>query len=232
MAMTADENSESEFDIEELPFEKITISTNILHQLVEFHNVNLESLDDMITGRKDGSSRNRYSKLSRRGLSSRSIGDRKVYHWCWIDSCLDGNHSIRLNANYCGSSVDGDYDHSSFGAFPSYEAKHRLFTFVLRKGTDFSKESIEKSWGKNRLMKAIRSSSHVLIVPSLSSSNHVFASPGSVLVLPPNWFPLTRVKWLPLIENSFAVSGIVMAEPEVKATTRSAAHMGSSSIRL
>ncbi|GJZ34477.1 hypothetical protein Tco_0580294, partial [Tanacetum coccineum] len=34
-----------------------------------------ESLDDMITGRKDGSSRNTYSKLSGRGLSSRSVGD-------------------------------------------------------------------------------------------------------------------------------------------------------------
>ncbi|GKE32344.1 hypothetical protein Tco_1451666 [Tanacetum coccineum] len=30
--------------------------------------------------------------------------------------------------------------------------------------------------GKNRLMKAVRRSSHVLIVPSFSSSNHVFAS--------------------------------------------------------
>ncbi|GJT96554.1 hypothetical protein Tco_1092072 [Tanacetum coccineum] len=81
-------------------------------------------------------------------------------------------------------------------------------------------------------MKAVRSSSHVLIVPSLSSSNHVFASSvkGSVLVLPSNWFPLTRVKWLPLMENSFAVSGIVIAEPGVGATTWSTAHMGSSSI--
>nr|GEW65788.1 hypothetical protein [Tanacetum cinerariifolium] len=34
-----------------------------------------ESLNDMITGRKDGSSRNTYSKLSGRGLSSRSVGD-------------------------------------------------------------------------------------------------------------------------------------------------------------
>nr|GEZ61563.1 hypothetical protein [Tanacetum cinerariifolium] len=34
-----------------------------------------ESLDDMITGRKDGSSKNTYSKLSGRGLSSRSVGE-------------------------------------------------------------------------------------------------------------------------------------------------------------
>nr|GEW51071.1 hypothetical protein [Tanacetum cinerariifolium] len=60
------------------------------------------------------------------------------------------------------------------------EATHRLeIRFHVGKGLDFSKESVERSWGKNRLMKAVRSSSHVLIVPSLSSSNHVFASPVS-----------------------------------------------------
>ncbi|GJS08776.1 hypothetical protein Tco_0365572 [Tanacetum coccineum] len=53
---------------------------------------------------------------------------------------------------------------------------------------------------------------------------------GWILVLPSNWFPLTRVKWLPLIANLFAVSGIVNAEPGVGATTWSAAHMGLSSI--
>ncbi|GJW15119.1 hypothetical protein Tco_0019252 [Tanacetum coccineum] len=47
---------------------------------------------------------------------------------------------------------------------------------MLRKGLDFSEESVEKSWKKNRLTKAVRSSSHVSIVP-LSSSSHVFASP-------------------------------------------------------
>ncbi|GJZ24013.1 hypothetical protein Tco_0561472 [Tanacetum coccineum] len=36
---------------------------------------------------------------------------------------------------------------------------------------------LKKDRGKNRLMKAVRSSSHVSVVPSLSSSNHVFASP-------------------------------------------------------
>nr|GEV45498.1 ribonuclease H-like domain-containing protein [Tanacetum cinerariifolium] len=40
-----------------------------------------ESLDDMITGRKDGSSRNTYSKLSRRGLSSRSVGVIAMNAW-------------------------------------------------------------------------------------------------------------------------------------------------------
>ncbi|GKA62977.1 retrovirus-related pol polyprotein from transposon TNT 1-94 [Tanacetum coccineum] len=53
---------------------------------------------------------------------------------------------------------------------------------------------------------------------------------GSFLVLPSNWFPLTRVKWSPLMANSIAVSGIVIVEPGVRATTRSAAQMGSSSI--
>ncbi|GJZ19630.1 hypothetical protein Tco_0556220 [Tanacetum coccineum] len=80
-----------------------------------------------------------------------------------------------------------------------------------------------RAGGKNRLIKAVRSSSYVLMVPLLSSS---------VLILPSNWFPLTRVKWLPLMANSFAVSGMVIAELRVRATTRSAAHMGSSSIGL
>nr|GEX18629.1 reverse transcriptase domain-containing protein [Tanacetum cinerariifolium] len=47
---------------------------------------------------------------------------------------------------------------------------------MLRKSSYFFEESVEKSWGKNRLMKAVRSSSHVLIIPSLSPSSHVFAS--------------------------------------------------------
>ncbi|GKC71853.1 hypothetical protein Tco_1117736 [Tanacetum coccineum] len=41
-----------------------------------------------------------------------------------------------------------------------------------------------------------------------------------------------RVRWLPLMANSFAVSGMVIAEPGVGATTRLAAHMGSSSMGL
>ncbi|GJV36686.1 hypothetical protein Tco_1409163 [Tanacetum coccineum] len=72
---------------------------------------------------------------------------------------------------------------------------------------DFSEESVKKRWGKESANESV-----------------------SVLVLPSNGFPLTRVKWLPLMANSFAVSGIVIAEPGVRATTRSAAHMGSSSI--
>nr|GEV57763.1 retrovirus-related Pol polyprotein from transposon TNT 1-94 [Tanacetum cinerariifolium] len=82
---------------------------------------------------------------------------------------------------------NADYNHGSFGAFLSYEAKHR----------------------------------------------HVFASPvsdkGNIIRRKASFsFPLTRVEWLPLIANSFAVSGIVIAEPGVGATTWSAAHIDNS----
>ncbi|GKE99424.1 hypothetical protein Tco_0022775 [Tanacetum coccineum] len=83
----------------------------------------------------------------------------------------------------------------------------------MGKGTDFSEKLVEKSWGKE--------------LANESVSKFI---PGSVLVLPSNWFPLTRVKWLPLMGNSFAVSGIVIAELGVRATTWSETYMGSSSI--
>ncbi|GJV62844.1 reverse transcriptase domain-containing protein [Tanacetum coccineum] len=47
---------------------------------------------------------------------------------------------------------------------------------MLRKGSDFSEESAKRARGKNQLMKAVRSSSRVSIVPLLSSSSYVFAS--------------------------------------------------------
>nr|GEX49346.1 hypothetical protein [Tanacetum cinerariifolium] len=46
-------------------------------------------------------------------LAKTSIRDRKVYHRCGIDSCLDGNHFVRLNANYRDSSLGRDYDHGN-----------------------------------------------------------------------------------------------------------------------
>ncbi|GJV00025.1 putative reverse transcriptase domain-containing protein [Tanacetum coccineum] len=51
---------------------------------------------------------------------------------------------------------------------------------------------------------------------------------GSVLILPSNWSPLTRVKWLPLMANSFAVSGMGIAEPGIviKAEEKCDAHSG------
>ncbi|GKF92673.1 hypothetical protein Tco_0279392 [Tanacetum coccineum] len=77
---------------------------------------------------------------------------------------------------------------------------------MLRKGSNFSKESIEKSWEKESAYKG-----SVKFIP-LDSSFVEFIQPGFasplVLILPSNWFPLTRVKWLPLMANSFAVSGM------------------------
>ncbi|GJW32672.1 hypothetical protein Tco_0052704 [Tanacetum coccineum] len=89
---------------------------------------------------------------------------------------------------------------------------------MLRKGLDFSEESIERAGGKNWLIKVVRSSSHVSMVPSLSSSSQVLAS-LVILILPSDWFPLTRVKWLPLMEKSCTDSGMVIAKPGVGATT-------------
>ncbi|GKB82295.1 hypothetical protein Tco_0949190 [Tanacetum coccineum] len=136
-------------------------------------------------------------------------------------------------------STTEDCDHGSFCAFPSYEAKHRLEIplSMMRKCLDFSSVRTQRVGGKNRLMKAVQISSHISIVPLFSSSNHVFASLEEIRETSSGGqlhsrFPLARVKWLPLMANSFAVSGMVIAEPRVGATTRSAAHMGSSSMGL
>nr|GEV40396.1 vacuolar ATPase assembly integral membrane protein VMA21-like domain-containing protein [Tanacetum cinerariifolium] len=76
----------------------------------------------------------------------------------------------------------------------------------LRKGADFSEELIKKRWWKQSANERGSKFFHILIVPSFSLSSHVFASLvsdrgniRSVLILPSNWFPLTRVKWLPLM---------------------------------
>ncbi|GJU36889.1 hypothetical protein Tco_1185243 [Tanacetum coccineum] len=87
-------------------------------------------------------------------------------------------------------------------------------------------------------MKAVRSSSHVLIVPLLSSSNHVFASPVSDRGnnQADNFiFGISVFKHIVDFEefmNVFMGIGIVIAKPGVGATTWSAAYMGSSSIGL
>ncbi|GJU55023.1 hypothetical protein Tco_1228737 [Tanacetum coccineum] len=101
---------------------------------------------------------------------------------------------------------------------------------MLRESSDFSEESVEKSWGKETANEI--GSKFILCFYSsfVEFVQPCFCFPGSVLALPSNWFHLTRVKWLPLIANSLAVSGIVIAEPGVGATTWSAAYMGSSSI--
>ncbi|GJU13187.1 retrovirus-related pol polyprotein from transposon TNT 1-94 [Tanacetum coccineum] len=135
-----------------------------------------------------------------------------------------------------GYDLDTNQEH-----FPSYEAPQarRLGDSfselgVLRESLDFSEESVEKSLGEES---ANESGSE--FIPCFDSSFIEFIQEESVkyyeepvfcVVLLSNWFPLTRVKWLPLIANSLAVSRIVIAEPRVGATTRSAAHMGSSSI--
>ncbi|GJW48253.1 hypothetical protein Tco_0079899 [Tanacetum coccineum] len=96
---------------------------------------------------------------------------------------------------------------------------------LLEKAWISPRSRSKKAGGKNRLMKAVRSSSHVSIVPSLKFHYNYFLLPSTGMR-----FSLTMIKWLPLIANSLAVSRIVIAEPGVRATTRSAAHMGSSSI--
>ncbi|GKB37483.1 putative nucleotidyltransferase, ribonuclease H [Tanacetum coccineum] len=75
-----------------------------------------------------------------------------------------------------------------------------------------------REWPSSRQIVTMAVSEHFL---------HTKPSIGSVLVLPSNWFSLMRVKWLTLMENSFAVSRMVIAEPGVGATTRSADHMDS-----
>ncbi|GKD08789.1 hypothetical protein Tco_1188474 [Tanacetum coccineum] len=71
--------------------------------------------------------------------------------------------------NLASSSQDIDCDHGSFGAFPSYEAKHRLkIRFHVKRKLGFLRGVGRKELGgKKQLMKAVRSSSHVSIVPSL-----------------------------------------------------------------
>nr|GEU32378.1 retrovirus-related Pol polyprotein from transposon TNT 1-94 [Tanacetum cinerariifolium] len=114
--------------------------------------------------------------------------------------------------------TSGNYDHGSFRTFLSYEAKHRLeIHFHVERKLGFL-----RGVGRKRAGEESKNES--------DSEEFVNVFMRNVLVLPSNWFPLTRVKWFLLIANSFAVSGIVIAESRVGATTQSAAHMGSSSI--
>ncbi|GJT91810.1 putative reverse transcriptase domain-containing protein [Tanacetum coccineum] len=70
---------------------------------------------------------------------------------------------IRLHHRY------RNYDHGS-------QASVRDSFSCWEKARISLRSRSKRAGGKNRLMKAVRSSSHVSIVPSLSSSNHVFAS--------------------------------------------------------
>nr|GEU94156.1 hypothetical protein [Tanacetum cinerariifolium] len=105
------------------------------------------SLDDMITGRKDGSSRNTYSKLSGRGLSSRSIGDHS----------FDPNSKIELflfNLNNRISSVKkgSSQDEGNFDIFFHFENNE-----ISRKGLRVSRDSFAYKEYGIRLMLAPRS---------------------------------------------------------------------------
>ncbi|GKB66885.1 hypothetical protein Tco_0928297 [Tanacetum coccineum] len=88
-------------------------------------------------------------------------------------------HSIGITAAF----IDENCDHDSFGAFPSYEAKRRLeiHSRVERK-LGFLRVVGQKEMGEES---ANESGSEFIpcIVPSLSSSNHVFASPGFRIVI-------------------------------------------------
>ncbi|GJY49119.1 hypothetical protein Tco_0439075 [Tanacetum coccineum] len=56
----------------------------------------------------------------------------------------------------------------------------KRFVFMLRKGSDFSEESIEKSWGKELANESSSKFIPCFNIPSLSSSSHVIASPEFV----------------------------------------------------
>ncbi|GJX20309.1 hypothetical protein Tco_0222986 [Tanacetum coccineum] len=107
------------------------------------------------------------------------------------------------------------------------QSKHRLeIHFHVEKKIGFLRGVSQKELGG----KELANESGSKFIPGFDSSFIEFVQLCFCFsVLPSNWFPLTRVKWLPLMANSFAVSVIVIVEPGVGATTPSAAHMGSSS---
>ncbi|GJY55747.1 hypothetical protein Tco_0454862 [Tanacetum coccineum] len=94
-----------------------------------------------------------------------------------------------------------------FRAFSFIQTKHLLeiHFHVEEKGSGFLRWSqSKKSWGKESAMKAVSILIHVLIVSFIE-----FVQPCFLLL-----------QWLPLMANLFTVSGIVIAEPGVGATTR------------
>ncbi|GJU71888.1 hypothetical protein Tco_1263293 [Tanacetum coccineum] len=109
------------------------------------------------------------------------------------------------------------------------------FVFMLRKGTDFSKESVKKRWGKES---ANENSSK--FIPRFNSSFVEFVQPCFCFSNSKEFMNVfmrigfgSTIKLVSFDEGqmvTFAVSGMVIAEPGVGVTTRSAAHMGSSFI--
>ncbi|GJZ81267.1 hypothetical protein Tco_0646261 [Tanacetum coccineum] len=112
---------------------------------------------------------------------------------------------------------------------------------MLRKSTDFSEESVEKSWGKESTNE---SSSE--FIPRFNSSFVEFVHPCFCFSNSEEFMNVfMRISFCSAIKlvsfdkgqvvtfNRKFVSGfrIVIAEPGVGATTQSAAHIGSSSVR-
>nr|GEW76992.1 hypothetical protein [Tanacetum cinerariifolium] len=191
--------------------------------------------------RKDGSSKNTYSKLSGRGLSSRSVGDSDS-EFSWADIAMNSSNSgksfsLRMvhsmewrislpssrraskssskissmtsilkhvssfhyrgwnhgRVNHCKMSMTESLH--EFGS-SSRDMVSELLLHSTAKATVFLRDDLflvfspvelesrsKRAGEKNQLIKAVRSSSHVLIVPSLSSSSQVLASPEFVNVL-------------------------------------------------
>nr|GEV59238.1 hypothetical protein [Tanacetum cinerariifolium] len=158
------------------------------------------------------------------------------------DHSFSFNFEIELllfDSNYCIDSVKkrSSYDKGNFTVFFYFEnnkiSKEGKFTnfnehiFSYSNGASvkdsFScwekarispRSQSKRAGGKNRLMKAVRSSSYVLIVPSLISSCHDRFSSTIELVS----FDESQV--VTFNGKFVCVSGMVIAEPGVRATTR------------
>nr|GEW18625.1 hypothetical protein [Tanacetum cinerariifolium] len=107
--------------------------------------------------------------LKLHGIRKLPESPNQVYHQSEIDSCLDYNRFFCLNAsfrglNHCrGNHCKNKYDES--------QASVRDLISCWEKARISPRSQSKIAGGMNQLMKAVRSSSHVSIVPSLSSSN-------------------------------------------------------------
>nr|GEZ57977.1 hypothetical protein [Tanacetum cinerariifolium] len=149
----------------------------------------------------------------------------------------DGSHSSHAenprNMHTARPCYYADFMHVSYfgGVTDSYLCCNRFFRLNASyrslnhdRGSDSSEESVKKSWGKES-----SNESGLKFIPRFDSSFVEFVQP--VFSFPTSdWGNIIRRTasfsvslWLPLIANSFAVSEMVIAEPRVGATTRSAA---------
>ncbi|GJZ35055.1 hypothetical protein Tco_0580872 [Tanacetum coccineum] len=128
-------------------------------------------------------------------------------------------------------------------SFSYKQASVKIHFPMLRESTGFLRGSVEKRWAKkNWLMKRVFEVYHHVSYPSImfrptwvfaslvSDRGNIIMRTTSFLVHHSKLVSIDYVHWLPLMANSFAVSGIVIAKPGVRATTWLATHMGSSSI--